>query len=298
MRFRTEFQPDRAPFVLNPQKPVVLVGSCFSANIASRMKRHLWKAVTPLGTLYNPVSIFQALDMLLDEERGTERFENSLFQYSGLWHSYEFDSSFSSVKREDCISEFLMRKKELSEALSEGAPLIVTFGTSIVYYLTDNGNPVGNCHKLSAKKFFTQRISETEILTFADSLTGKLRQRFPELKIIYTVSPVRHIKDGFIRNSRSKAVLLLAVEEIVEKDENCHYFPAFEILNDDLRDYRFYATDLVHPSEEAVDYIWDIFTRTYLDCEGMAIIKEGEKIYKANNHRPMTGALGKSLQPE
>lgn len=296
MKFRTEFEAQRVPFSLNPSKPVVLAGSCFSQNIAAKMEAHLWKAANPCGTLYNPFSICYALDLMLDEKKGMERFEKSLFEYNGIWNSNKFDSSFSSLMKDDCIQEFINRRKQLLATLEEGRLLIVTFGTSIVYYMKEGRFEVGNCHKLPAGMFYRQRMTPSEIMSSWSVIIEELQERFPGIKIIFTVSPVRYLKDGFVGNSRSKAILLLGVEEILKYNEDCYYFPAYEILNDDLRDYRFYASDLAHPSEEAIEYVWEKFIQTFLDESGRKHLEEGEKKFKALNHRQKTGALGKSLK--
>lgn len=298
MKFRTEYIANKAPFVLDPQKPVVLIGSCFSQNIAAKMESHLWKAVNPSGTLYNPYSICLAMDMMTDLKNGLHRFENTLFYYNGIWNSHQFDSSFSSNNREDCIENFKIKQNSFCENLKTGKQLIITFGTSIYYYLTEEKTPVGNCHKQPSSLFYTKRLTSGECVSIWNKLYAKLGTLFPGVKIIFTVSPVRHLKNGFEGNARSKAVLLLATEEICEINSDCFYFPAFEILNDDLRDYRFYASDLVHPSDEAIEYMWDKFKETFIDNQGVRILEEGSKEFKAANHRPKTGALGKPLYPQ
>lgn len=295
MRFRTEYKGEPAPWKLDPRSPVVMAGSCFSQNIAEKMESHGWEAVNPLGTLYNPHSIAEAIKLMTDEEKGAERFEKSLFQHNGIWNSEYFDSSFSAIERDDCIKEFRLRSKEFKEKLTEGRTLIVTFGTSICYHKAERDMIVGNCHKLPANRFFRCRLSVERVRTIWGDLIGHLGKEYPGLRIIFTVSPVRHLKDGFVANSRSKAVLQLAIEEICIDNDKAYYFPAYEILNDDLRDYRFYAGDLAHPSEEAVDYIWEKFLETYIDEEGMRILMEGLKKRKASGHRPKKGALGKIL---
>ena len=257
----------------------------------------MWKACNPLGTLYNPLSIAEALDMMLNEEKGAEIFESTLFQANNIWNSNKFDSSFSSTERSDCIQEFTERQQILIENLTIGQQLIITFGTSYAYYLVGEDTPVGNCHKLPASLFHRKRLSIEEIYSIWTSQIERLKKRFPDIRIIFTVSPVRHLKDGFTGNSRSKAVLMLAIEEILKKEESCLYFPAFEILNDDLRDYRFYASDLAHPSNEAIDYVWEKFLDTFVDPRGRKFLEEGSRTYKAIHHLPKLGALGKKLNP-
>lgn len=296
MKFRSEYIAQRAAFSLDPEKPVVLIGSCFSQNIVSKMQQHLWESVNPFGTLYNPLSICMALDLMADEENGAVRFEESLFETAGLWNSWWFDSSFSSHRKDDCLEEFKMRQRQFFEALEAGGVLIVTFGTSICYYLEQEKVPVGNCHKQPSKLFYRDRLPVGEMVKAWNNVYATLCEKFPGLKVIFTVSPVRHLKDGFEGNARSKAILLLGVEEIVRNNSDSYYFPAYEILNDDLRDYRFYASDLVHPSEEAIEYVWEKFKETFLDAKSLQLLSEGLKRYKASRHRPKTGALGKPLQ--
>lgn len=298
MKFRTEYSPIRAKFTLSPDRPVILEGSCFSQNIARRMGLSGWNSFNFTGTLYNPASICLAIDMLMDTKKGVERFENSLFEYNGIWCSERLDSSFSSCNREDSIMEFKNRQDEFLKTIEEAQALIVTFGSSLVYYQKEKEIPVGNCHKMPASMFRRKRMNVSSIFSDWEVLTDELSKKYPDLKFIFTVSPVRHLKDGFVENNRSKAILSLAIAEICMYVENSHYFPAYEILNDDLRDYRFYASDLAHPSEEAVEYIWEMFKRTYLDDKGIELLSQREKEIKAALHRPLTGALGKPLQKQ
>lgn len=295
MKFRTEYETQRSSITLSPEVPVVMAGSCFTQNIAAKMNEHDWQAVNPCGTLYNPFSIACAIELMLDKDKGRERFEGSLFEFNGLWNSHIFDSSFSSSRRGDCIEEFLLRQKEFLDTMSKGETLIVTFGTSICYHLKETGIPVGNCHKQASALFYEKRMEVNEISSLWNEIIKKLREEYPGVRIIFTVSPVRHLKNGFSGNSRSKAILQLAIEEICRYNEDTDYFPAFEIMNDDLRDYRFYAADLVHPSEEGVRYIWEKFCETFLNDEGKQLLKEGEKKIKALTHRPKLGALSRPL---
>ncbi|MDE6717251.1 MAG: GSCFA domain-containing protein [Muribaculaceae bacterium] len=288
MKFRTEYTPRRASFTLSPENPVVLLGSCFAANMAEEMKKGLWDANNPLGTLYNPESIALALETFLSDDTTPETHTRHLVQDDkGLWHSFMLDSSVSSKNRAECLEKVLKAGIELHRKLSEARALFVTFGTSIYYRHIESGLTVSNCHKLPATCFYRRRLTVCEIKKRWVSLCRMLHEKYPELEIVFTVSPVRHLKDGFAGNARSKAVLLLAVEEICETLPYCSYFPAYEILNDDLRDYRFYASDLVHPSQEGIEYIYDIFKQTYLEPAGLALLKEGEKLLKQYNHRPL-----------
>ncbi|MDE5673845.1 MAG: GSCFA domain-containing protein [Muribaculaceae bacterium] len=288
MKFRTEYIPGRSSLVLSPEMPVVLLGSCFADNMAARMRSCLWNACNLLGTLYNPLSIEKALRALLFSSHPGMEFYESLFQAGGRYHSWLFDSRISAEKRDDCMAAFLERKESLESLLGSAKAMFVTFGTSWCYYLADRKDyVVANCHKQPASLFYRRRVSVEEIVERWVDIAMMLKDRYPHLEIVFTVSPVRHLKDGFSGNSHSKAVLLLATEELCRRLDFCHYFPAYEIVNDDLRDYRFYASDLVHPSEEAVEYIWEIFRSTFVDSAGEMVLKEGEKIFKAWMHRPL-----------
>lgn len=287
MKFRTEYEAVQADFSLNPDIPVVLLGSCFSQNIARKMSEHLWEAVLPAGTLYNPVSISRAIGMLTNIQTGEYEFRESLFQYNGVWNSHMFDSSFSAIEKDICIEKFKNRQIDFNRAIEKGAPLVLTFGTAICYHLHETSRIVGNCHKLPADLFYRQRLTIGQVTDTVRKSVVSLRQSFPQIKIILTVSPVRHLKDGFAGNSRSKAVLLLGMEEICSQLENVVYFPAFEILNDDLRDYRFYASDLCHPSEPGIDYVWEKFCDTFLSPSSRADLRENLRRYKSTLHRPL-----------
>ncbi len=288
MKFRTEYEVRKAPFVLDTTRPVVLLGSCFANNIGKKMRSSLWEAENLLGTLYNPLSIAAALKAVLAPD-AEMKLEDSLFEAGDLWRSWLFDSGLAAEKASDVEDAFKERRRRLVEMFDRGEVVFVTFGTSWCYYLED-GRLVANCHKQPAKLFTRRRLTITEIVDEWRSLIERLRQRWPVLKIVFTVSPVRHLKDGFEGNKRSKAILLLAVEELCGSIDDCYYFPAYEIVNDDLRDYRFYASDLTHPSDEAVDYIWEIFQKSYLDEAGISRLKEGESIVKGLNHRPLPNA--------
>lgn len=286
MRFRTEYKPAKAPFIMDPGRPVVLLGSCFAENIGKRMRASLWKAYNPLSVLYNPLSIERSLKVALSEDGDMADFNSSLFEKDGIVRSWLFDSKLSSECREDTLAGFCRRRDVVCDLLQRAQALFVTFGTSYVYELSARpGYVVSNCHKQPSDMFVRRRLEIGEIVDAWEALAKSLRERFPGLDIVFTVSPVRHLKDGFVGNARSKAVLLLAVEELCDRLEYCHYFPAYEILNDDLRDYRFYASDLVHPSDDAVEYIWEAFKSTFLGSRGEEMLKEGERIVKGWLHR-------------
>lgn len=297
MKFRTEFKIVPSSLHLDPSRPIVLVGSCFASNIASKMRECMWKAFNGVGTLYNPMSIAKVLELMIFGENCHGDFESSLFESEGRVHSWLFDSHFSAISKETCLRAIEECRTDLMDSLDKAQALIVTFGTAWCYALSYNTLPslclkdnsqeyiVANCHKMPASMFQRRRVSVEEISHLWIDFCNKLKQKYPELTVIFTVSPVRHLKDGFEGNTLSKATLHLAIENICEKIPDCIYFPAYEIVCDDLRDYRFYASDLVHPSDSAVEYIWEIFCQTYLDDSGIVKIKEGNRMFKLANHR-------------
>lgn len=289
MQFRSEYKAEKGEFLLDVERPVVLLGSCFSENIAGRMRACLWLAENPLGTLYNPMSIARTLAVTLGIDCDSDsEFRSTLFEGNGINHSWLFDSKLSSVNREECLQRFEEKRTALDTLLRQAEAIFVTFGTAWCYYLAEQKDyPVANCHKMPADMFTRRRLSVDEIVDCWGPLVGKLKARYPQLKIIFTVSPVRHVKDGLHGNQLSKATLQLAVEQLCTSIDYCSYFPAYEILMDDLRDYRFYASDLVHPSEQGVEYIWEKFKETYLDSAGEARLRAGEKECKRRSHRPI-----------
>lgn len=287
MNFRTEYVAGRAGFVLDPEVPVAGVGSCFSENVIRRMRRTLWDAVNPLSTLFNPLSIARVLKLAICDspEERLRLLTESAFEKDGVFFSWLFDSKFASASMDSLVARCVSALEEFRGALERGGNLIVTFGTARCYF--HHAEVVANCHKMPASSFVARRVSVDEIADVWEPLCDVLADRYPGIKIVFTVSPVRHVRDGFVENTRSKATLALAVERIVSGRSYCDYFPAYEILEDDLRDYRFYASDLVHPSEEGVEYIWEKFQQSYLDGKGMELLKEGEKLWGRLNHRPI-----------
>lgn len=308
MEFRTPIKIERGELTLNPAHPAIFIGSCFADNIASRMQQGLWNGINPCGALYNPFSIVSALELVLTEDVSLSNFRKSLFQDGEYTHSWLFDSKMSGFSQEECVDNFRKMRSKMLSALEKGDAMFITFGTAYCYYLRETiveteliaerdskkggksanvGYIVANCHKCRADMFERRRVGVEDIIALWKPLILKLHHKYPALKLIFTVSPVRHLKDGLVGNSRSKAILQLAVEKICDSFDYCSYFPAFEILNDDLRDYRFYASDLAHPTEEGVEYIWEVFRKCYLDANGEEYLKEGEKIVKLRSHRPL-----------
>ncbi|MDE6793274.1 MAG: GSCFA domain-containing protein [Muribaculaceae bacterium] len=289
MKFRTELIPAKPSFVLNPERAVVLLGSCFTDNIGRMMRCSRWRAFPNVcGTLFNPASIANILRIALYDQNIYSTIRRSVAERDNRYVSWLTDSCATTYSKAETEERVFSRFLRLMTYLSEAETLIITFGTAWVYELCERpGYIVSNCHKFPAEMFMRRRLTLKEITEEWNILLERLRQIYPKLKVIFTVSPVRHLKDGFEGNSCSKAILQLACEEICMANDQAVYFPAFEIMNDDLRDYRFYAEDLVHPSEEGIEYIWEKFKATFLTEASRQLLKEGEKVSKRLNHRPI-----------
>lgn len=285
MELYTRIDIPKAPFLFSCHERMLLLGSCFAENIGARLEANKFHVdINPFGTLYNPASIAAALRRLLHPERFTA---DDLFQQEGLYHSFAHHSHFSSTSETECLKNINERLFASAAEFRRTGYLVVTLGTAYAYRLKSSGLVVANCHKLPEKMFNRSMLPVQEIVSEWKELLPTLWKHLPEMKILFTVSPIRHWKDGAHGNQLSKATLLLAVDELQKTfPEQIAYFPAFEIMMDELRDYRFYADDMLHPSELTVDYIWQRFTENFLSDETKGFLKEWAEIQKAINHRP------------
>lgn len=286
MEFRTIMDYPQANFSMSHSDNFLLLGSCFAENIGSMMIDNKFHCeLNPYGILYNPFSISRALREIISGKQYTEK---DLFFYRECYHSYMHHGSFSAFTQDKCltrVNEHLKRAHELCSTSMNY--LIITFGTSWVYTLKETNEVVSNCHKLPAANFIRRLLTVDEIVADYTSLISKLLESRPSLKIVFTVSPIRHIKDGLHANQISKSTLLLAIDMLQKVFPNIvFYFPAYEILMDELRDYRFYADDMIHPSDMAIRYIWNTFAAFYFSKEATKIMQEYGDIHKALSHKP------------
>ena len=284
LKFRTEIEPQEFRPWIEPATAITLLGSCFADSVGAALARDGFDTMAnPMGPLYNPFSLFRCLtDALTGREYGAGDFTPGPMGH----HCLDYASRYCGQDAEALAARLNAGLAALRAHLTRGGSklLCLTLGTSYVFYL-DGGVAVGNCHKFPASRFERRRLSLGEI---AEGWK-RLRPLLPEdLNIILTVSPIRHLADGLHGNNLSKATLQLAAEEICA-DGRAVYFPAFEILNDDLRDYRFYADDLKHPSDMAVEYIYDIFGRSFITDAARAAAAEGRRASAAAAHRPIIG---------
>ncbi len=285
--FRTQVKIPVPDFQIDYQSRVLTLGSCFAENIGNKLTELWFPAfLNPFGVLYNPLSVGKALRILMSDK---EFEEKDLFQHASLWGSFMHSTAFSAATAEETLQNINSRLLAARYFLQETDVLMITFGTAWIFELAEGGELVSNCHKLPADHFNRRRLSTGEIVGEMNEVFRQLLERRPNLKIILTVSPIRHWKDGAQENTVSKSTLQLAVNELTSSFEQVIYFPAFEIMMDELRDYRFYASDMLHPSDVAVDYIWKRFADTFFDEETEVLKQKLKQLRSDLNHRPLHG---------
>ena len=285
MDFRTEIKVQKADFGISYADRLFFVGSCFSTNMAERLSALKFRlTVNPTGVLYNPASVCQLLQHLLD---GRKLTADDVFQQDGVWNSFLLHSCFASLSQQELIDKANAALMSAKEALAGATCLFLTFGTAWVYRLKSTGGVVANCHKVPATQFERCRLTPEEVVAECLPVFQELVEQRPDVRIVLTVSPIRHWKDGAHGNQLSKAVLLLAIDQLCQLlPDNVSYFQSYELLMDDLRDYRFYADDMLHPSKQAVDYIYRHFADTYFSAETCKDVACVEALVAAASHRP------------
>lgn len=291
MEFRTTIRTPEGRRWLRHSDELMLIGSCFSDNIGARLRTAMMLAdVNPAGTVYNPMSIAATVNRIVNNEpvAGID-----LFEQGGVWCSYDFHSRLSMPDKDATLQRMNRRIAAAHDHLASSRALIITLGTSIVYRLRSTGRVVANCHKVAPSEFSREMSSTGEITRCLRAMVSQLQEFNSDLRIIFTVSPIRHIADGLEQNALSKARLRVAVSEIIEEfgHEKIEYFPAYEIMLDDLRDYRFYASDMVHPSDVAIEYIWQAFQATYFDDRSAQAVARCERVNKRLQHRPFNASV-------
>ena len=288
MELRTTFEIAPSSQKITYDDPVLFIGSCFATEIGKQFEAgRMPVMINPSGTVYNPVSVYNTLDSITGGRKYTAE---DLYNNNGTWLSFNHYTDFSSDDPEEVLYMVNSNSEKAFNFISLAKFLFITFGTARVYRLKKSGRIVSNCHKISSSEFTNELLSPSEIVSLWGSELTKLRSLFPDLKVVFTISPVRHWKDGAHGNQISKSVLFLAVEELLNHPSNPGYFPAYELVMDDLRDYRFYDDDMLHISSSAINYIWQRFADCYLDNKTAELRNEVMKVTKACSHR-LTSAL-------
>ncbi len=298
MELQTGVQMPAEASAVTWETPVMFLGSCFANEIGYRMAAGKLPVITnPHGTLFNPFSVAGALDRFISGHIYTEK---DIYTHQNRYLSLDHHTAFSSYEMDVLLGRLNEVSREASSFIRKASFLFVTFGTSYIYTLRESGVIVANCHKLPSSLFVRRQASWLEIAARWKDTLDRLAVANPSLKVWFTVSPVRHLSDGAHANQLSKAHLLLAAEELLSHPSVEGYFPAYEIFMDELRDYRYYASDMVHPSETAIDYIWEKFSSIFIPAHTLRLWNEAARITKATAHRvasgnPETAAFANSM---
>lgn len=284
MKFRTEVEIPASATAVEIEDQVFSIGSCFATEISDLLKTGQIQSLNnPFGTIFNPFSINYSLKKLHDAASYTEE---DLIKFNDTVHSLDHHSKFSSRFLHQTLEKINTEIESGNRFLQNTKWVIITYGTSYIYEFLPKNKLVANCHKIPGKYFEKRLLTHLELTDSIYETITLLKDICKEnVQILFTVSPVRHTKDGMVENNVSKAKLITAIHEILPQFENCHYLPVYEILMDDLRDYRFYAEDLIHPNKQAVQYIWEKFGNAYFSDETMDFVEENFKIAKALEHK-------------
>jgi hypothetical protein len=282
MDFHAEFTPKPFAQRIRYGQKLLLAGSCFTENMGEKLRQHKFPVLeNPHGILFNPVSIGKAVTSYIENKRYTA---DDLFFENELWGSWQHHTRFSDIAQAGCLDK-INQSQAAAHAFLKGADWIVlTLGSAFVY--EKDGAVVANCHKVPTDKFRRRLLTVEEVLATLDNLIHRLLMFNPRLHIVFTISPVRHLREGFVENNRSKAVLIQAVHHLVDKFNQLFYFPAYELVIDDLRDYRFFAEDMVHPNYQATNYVWEKFVQACIDGPTQALMQQIADIRTARHHKP------------
>lgn len=265
---------------ITQQDAILLIGSCFTENIGEKLLNSKFNVnINPFGIIYNPISIANSLTRIVNNQLYTEQ---ELTEHHKKWFSFDHHGSFSSFNKAACLAKINNEITCAHQHLQETKTIVVTLGTAWVYENIENKKLVANCHKIPSKNFTKRLLSVDEIVQSFSALANTLKN----IQFIFTVSPVRHISDGLHENNISKSILHLAIHQLINKLNNCHYFGAYEMVIDELRDYRFYKEDMIHPTPQAINYVCDKFASTYFNEQTAQLNQRIEKLQQAALHRP------------
>ncbi|MBC7569051.1 MAG: GSCFA domain-containing protein [Spirosoma sp.] len=287
MLFHTEFTPEPLPYRIGLQSRIITLGSCFAEVMGQRLADHKLDVLTnPFGTIFNPVSLAKLLTMALN---GNAPDENRYIERDGIWFHYDFHSSLYAHSHADLCILLTQTLSQTAAAIRQADFLLLTPGTAVVYRHVETGKVVANCHKMPGVLFEKYLYNYNYLLDDMQRLLKMLHKANPTLNTILTVSPVRHTRDTLPTNSVSKATLRTVAHELTVWNRRIHYFPAFELMTDDLRDYRFYEADMIHPNAQAHDYIFGKFVQSAFDSDLYRFVTEWSQISKSLAHRPLYG---------
>lgn len=285
MQFRTQIPVSKSNSPIDYNSGIVSLGSCFAENIGEKFRYFKFSvSVNPFGIIFNPVSLDKLIQRSIQKEYFTDK---DIFYHNDLWHCFEVHSELSLPDKELFLNRLNQIIDEFHNRLLQSTHMCITLGTSWVYRNNESGKIVANCHKVPQKQFTKELLSVTQIEESLQNIISSVTSVNPNCHFIFTVSPVRHSKDGFVENQRSKAHLITALHQALQiQKSKTDYFPSYEIMMDELRDYRFYAEDMLHPNSIAIDYIWERFFQTMISETCYLVMEEVNSIQKALQHRP------------
>ncbi|TXI67211.1 MAG: GSCFA domain-containing protein [Flavobacterium sp.] len=285
MQFTTKIPVQKSNFPIDYDSKVMLLGSCFAENMGKKFDYFKFQATTnPFGIIFNAVSLEKLIRRAVENRTFTE---NDIFFHNDLWHCYEVHSELSNSDKDAFLESLNDIIRSTNKQLNDSTHIIITLGTSWVYRNIETNEIVANCHKVPQKQFTKEFLSIHQTEESLQSIISLIHSVNPNCNFIFTVSPVRHIKDGFTENTLSKAHLIAAIHKtITNHKSNITYFPSYEIMMDELRDYRFYAEDMLHPNQTAIDYIWIQFFENYISESVFGLMNEICSIQKGLQHRP------------
>jgi hypothetical protein len=270
------------PERISIRKPMLVLGSCFAENIGALLQEQLFDVqINPFGIVYNPLSIIQQLNDIHQNKHFTSA---ELFEKEGLFYSWQHHGSFAGIDKDETLQNINAQITEAHHQLIHSEWLVITLGSAYYYSLND-GQIVSNCHKIPAANFVKKMAHLPQIIDGFQEAISLIKKINPSIKILFNISPVRYVRDGLTENTISKSILHLAIHEIIAKNDNCFYFPSYEIVIDELRDYRFYKADMIHPNEIAIAYIYEKFGAALFDDETKIVVKEVQQFNAFSNHK-------------
>ena len=283
MQFHLNFQPAVSNHKINHQQELLFIGSCFSEHIADKLHQLQFNVSSnPFGILFNPISIATSISRIIHKHLFTDK---DVFEKNGLWFCLEISTKIFAETKEGLVSTLNTIILAWHEKLKQAKWLVFTFGSAYAYKHIEQHKIVANCHKLPQHLFQKELIDTKDIVTCYAALFSELKKLNPQLSLLLTVSPVKHLRDGIIENTLSKSILIQAVHQLLKEHQQCHYFPSYELVIDDLRDYRFFEKDLAHPNAQAIEYVWRKFESVYFTKETSELNKEIEAILLAKKHQ-------------
>ena len=287
MKLQTTIPLEKAANPIDYESRLLLMGSCFVEHVGSKLDYFKFQQLqNPFGILFHPLAIENLVQRALEEWCYKE---TEVFEQDGIWHCFDAHSEVRAPSQETLLQSLNQKLHETRLGLRNASHIIITLGTAWVYHHKKSNKIVANCHKVPQKEFFKELLPIETITASLENVTAMIAKVNPEARLIFTISPVRHLKDGFVENQQSKAHLISALYQLFKKSDfqlRTLYFESYEIMMDELRDYRFYGKDLVHPNELAVDYIWEKFKSVWIDADCYAIMEEVDSVQKGLLHRP------------